>query len=251
MADSLLFIVQTAAGELGLPIPTFVVGNTDTQTRQLLAHVNKTGRDLVKAYEWSALIVEPYVLTTIANQEFYAFPAGFDRVVGNTSWDRTMQWQLLGPDNPQVARFRRESNISVASPRIISRQEGNQLSLFPISTTGGSIIVFDYVTNLWANTGVAQATPSRTIGLLDTDTCVFDTDLVVKGVKWSFMAAKGMGSAASLNQEFGATLKICIASDQGGGQILSMAPAHLRGNGNADNVVAGTPIVILNYDEAA
>lgn len=247
-ADTLLFMVQTACAELGLPIPGYVTGNPDVTTTQMLAHLNKVGRDLVKMYEWSSLITEPYVITTVANQEFYPFPTGFDRIVGNTAWDRTMHWQLLGPDSPQLARFRRESLISVASPRIISRQEGNNLSLYPIATQSGETIVFDYVSRLWAITG-ATLIPAYTMGApgcADTDYCLFDSNLVIKGVKSSFMAAKGMATADALNNEFLALLKICMAADQGGSDILSMLPADRIGDANAD-VAAGAQLnVILN-----
>lgn len=253
MAETLLFIVQAAAGELGLNVPSYVVGNTsDATTVQLLAHVNKVGRDLVEVNEWSALLAEPYVITTVANQELYPFPAGFDRIVGGTSWDRTNTWQLLGPDNPQVARYRRESLISVASPRRISRQEGGSLSLYPIDTAGGAVIVFDYVSRFWAVTFPSSGipTPAYSIGVSDTDYCLFDTNLMIKGVKWSYMASKGMGSAAGLNTEWSELLKIRIAADMGGGETLSMIPLS-RHNGNADVVAGSQPNAILSDGNAS
>lgn len=247
MADNLLFIVQSAAGELGLPVPTTVVSNPDAQTRQMLAHVNRVGRNLVKAHEWSALTDEPYVFQTVANQEFYPFPADFDRVIGNTQWDRSMHWQLLGPDDPQIARWRRESNISTASPRLISRQEGANLSIYPIDVEGGHTIVYDYVSRNWAVVGVNSASPptipAATIGVADTDITVFNSDLMIAGLKYRFMMAKGMASSQALQLEYIDWLKRSIAADLGGGQILNMSPQP-NYYGNADYVVPG--VVVLN-----
>lgn len=250
MSESILFIIQAAAGELGFPVPQTVAGATDILTIQMLAHANSVGRGLMKEYTWSALTVEPYVITTVANQELYPFPSDFDRMVGNTGWDRTNHWQLLGPDSPQVARYRRESNISVASPRRISRQEGPNLSLYPTDTVGGSTIVFDYVSRNWATTILnSVVTPSYSIGAADADTCVFDTDLMVKGVKASLMMAKGFGTGAALLAQFENAKKVCIAADMGGGEIISFIPLW-RGQGNAD-VIAGAELTAILQEGGA
>lgn len=228
-------------------MPTTVVSNTDTQTRQMLAHLNRVGRNLVKAHEWSALTDEPYVVTTVANQEFYPFPSDFDRVIGDTQWDRSMHWRTLGPDNPQQARWRRESLISVASPRRILRQEGANLSIYPIDTVGGAQIVYDYVSLNWAIVGMSAQQPptvrAPTIGVADTDITVFNSDLMIAGLKWRFMAAKGMGSAQALQLEFVDWQKRCIAADLGGGQILNMSPSNYS-QGNAD-VAAGQELNVI------
>lgn len=52
---NLLQIVQAITGELGLPQPSAVVGNTDPQIIQILALLNKTGQDLITEYEWQRL----------------------------------------------------------------------------------------------------------------------------------------------------------------------------------------------------
>lgn len=52
---NLLQIVQSITGELGLPQPSAVVGNTDPQIVQILALLNKVGNDLLTEYEWQRL----------------------------------------------------------------------------------------------------------------------------------------------------------------------------------------------------
>ncbi len=58
-----LQIVQQATAELGLTVPTFVVGNTSTDTVQLLALLNSVGYELQRQHQWQAICTE-YRFTT-------------------------------------------------------------------------------------------------------------------------------------------------------------------------------------------
>lgn len=72
MADTLLQLVQYAAGAVGLPAPTSVIGSTVAQTQQYLQLVNEAGRMLAREYDWQALQIE------------YRFNTQFVTTTGNT-----------------------------------------------------------------------------------------------------------------------------------------------------------------------
>lgn len=55
MASTLLQLVQSAAGEMGLAIPTQVVGNTDNQVLQYYYLLNGLGNELARQYTWEGL----------------------------------------------------------------------------------------------------------------------------------------------------------------------------------------------------
>lgn len=61
--DTLLELVDAAAGELGLVAPTTVIDSTIAQTQQYLRLINAAGRELCRVHEWQALQVE-YRFTT-------------------------------------------------------------------------------------------------------------------------------------------------------------------------------------------
>lgn len=248
MVDTVLTLINDVQLELGLPQSQTVAGASDPQTKQLLAHMNAEGRALVKEYYWSALLGEPYTFTLVANQELYPVPADFDRMVGNTQWDFTNHWPMLGPDSAQTARYVRDSTLSNATPRIRFRQQGNFISIWPTPTASGDTEHYDYVRSYWAINGATGALQPF-MGSNDTDTCNYNSDLMRKGCKWRFMAAKGMGTAAELKMEHDDWLQKCIASDMGGGNIISMLPPDY---GNADFVIAGSqPIGILEQDDGS
>ena len=56
MAYTLLQLVDQVSGELGLTQPTSVIGSTNNQTMQMLALVQRLGKDLVRDYEWQKLV---------------------------------------------------------------------------------------------------------------------------------------------------------------------------------------------------
>lgn len=61
---TLLQIIQDTCDELALDRPTAVISSNDKQVRQMLALLNRLGRDLVKQYEWQRLDKEA-LLTTV------------------------------------------------------------------------------------------------------------------------------------------------------------------------------------------
>lgn len=55
MSSTLLQLVQQATGEMGLTVPTTVVGNTNADVVQILALINAVGYELTRKYQWQAL----------------------------------------------------------------------------------------------------------------------------------------------------------------------------------------------------
>ena len=49
---TMLQLIQSAAGEMGLTPPTLVIGSSDALTQQYLALLNGLGNELQRGYEW-------------------------------------------------------------------------------------------------------------------------------------------------------------------------------------------------------
>jgi hypothetical protein len=129
--------------------------------------------------------------------------------VSDTVWDDTSRERLRGPHTPQSeGHARAGSGIGKRS----FRQVGAILRIQPAPATGGGVVSFAYVSKAWARTatGVAREEMEG-----DTDTALFAPDLLVKGTKWRFMAAKGM-YADALRMEFESLRDREIAADLGG-----------------------------------
>lgn len=220
--SSLLDIIGAASGELGLPVPATVVvntSNTQAQARQMLALANAAGRSLVRVHEWSVLTTLA-TLTTVAAQSDYELPADFDRIVSETFWDESERERLIGPDNAQNDRYRRSSTIGSVSVRKVFRQFGrNFVRIYP-TPTAVQTLSFEYMSRNWVQPdGDVDATA---LFAADTDVPLFDQDLMVKEIKWRFLAAKGMDTAVTM-AEWRTVLDQLIAADLGGSTI-NMGP---------------------------
>lgn len=185
MAYTLLQLVDQTCGEMGLTQPTVVIGAGANQTQQLLALVQRLGKDLVREHEWQRLQTE-HTFSTTASDPSYALPSDYDRMVSDTTWNRTAVWQVPGSRNAQQWQAFQASLLSFG--RYEFRVQGNQLLLYP-EPTAVEDLAYEYVSNLWviATGGTA---PTKAAFTADNDTCIFPDDLMLAGLKYYFLKAK-------------------------------------------------------------
>lgn len=269
--QTLLQIIQSAQRELGLPVASTVIGNSDQTTIQMYAFANQELDELRQRHLWTVLqneynlVVSPPVETTgdvalnsavisnipstaalLANymtvagpsipaaarilsvdsptqitmsmeataatatadltfsRDTYPEPSDFDSFIGNTWWDRTNRWSLLGPDSPQVDQWHR-SGIVTFGPRRHFRQLGS----FASSITGGVVtqvnyriwpppaeiteplqLVFEYLS---FNCVYVNGNPAvRSFQFAnDADVPILNSRAIIMGIKWRFWSQKG------------------------------------------------------------
>jgi hypothetical protein len=211
MALSLLDIVNRAQDELGLSRSSAVAAATDPQARQLFALANAAGRAFMRRHAWGDLITLA-TITTVAGTSDYSVPADFARLVPQTNWDRTTKLRIGGPDTPQLDRFRRETTLTTSPLNRVFRQIGlSAIRVFPTPNASGNTLVYEYVSRRWARSAAALAQDEFQA---DSDTSVFNADLIVRELKWRFRAAKGL--AADIDKaDADDVLNQLIAADTG------------------------------------
>ena len=74
---TMLNLVKQATGEMGLSVPTTVVGNTNADVVQLLRLINGLGGELVREHQWQGLTIE------------YRFTTSFKSYTGDVTKDST------------------------------------------------------------------------------------------------------------------------------------------------------------------
>lgn len=156
------------------------------------------------------------------SKDTYAIPTDFDRYIGRTFWDRTNHWELIGPQSPQFDQWQR-SGVVTTGPRRRFRQIGHLYNVFrlwppPQAQDAPATLVFEYISKDWVETSAGVYQSSFTA---DDDVCVFDDELMVKGIKWRFYQAKGFDYAA-LQAEHIDDVNRTIARD-GGSAVLDMS----------------------------
>lgn len=289
---TLLQIVNAVQQELGLPVSTSVVGNTDLTTVQLLAFANQEVEELRQRHNWTFLqnefdlVVNTPIITTgdvtqnsatitgipttaglvaqywqvagagiplaariisvdsptqvtlsmectstvagtplTFSQDTYAEPSDFDHFIGNTWWDRTNHWSLLGPTSPQDDQWHR-SGIFATGPRRYFRQSGPYANNYRIWPPPSELVeplqlVFEYVSNAPILTGGNVATRNR-LWTTDTDTSLIDDRAIIMGIKWRIWEQKGF-AWASKRTDYDNYVDRLVARD-GGNKTLSLVP---------------------------
>lgn len=150
-------------------------------------------------------------------KDTYDLPEDFDRYIGQTWWDRTNHWRLMGPDSPQMDQYVR-SGIFTTGPRRRWRQVGRKPAawrIWPPPFAGGApapgALVWEYISKNWV-LKVDNTTSDRMT--TDSDTPLLDDQLVILGVKWRMWQIKGFEYAA-MQQEYVDAVNAKFASDGG------------------------------------
>jgi len=148
------------------------------------------------------------VSMTFAKQD-YDLPAGYDRMISDTNWDRTDHWRNIGTKSSQDWQFLQGGIISIG-PRERYRIYNGKFRIFQALTTVYNFS-FEYVSNYWVcATGSSEGTKKEYTA--DTDTSVFPDDLMMAGLKFYFLKAKKLDYGIELG-EFTRSLSYNKAQD--------------------------------------
>lgn len=148
-------------------------------------------------------------------KDTYDLPDDFDRYIGQTWWDRTNHWRLIGPDSPQMDQYLR-SGIFATGPRVRWRQIGRKPAAWriwppPTADNTPDALVWEYVSTNWVQKADGTFSNKMTA---DDDVPLLDPQLVILGVKWRFWQIKGF-SYGALQQEYVDYLNMLISRDGG------------------------------------
>lgn len=198
-STALLGVVQTVCGEIGLPIPTTVVGSTTQQIRQLVAFANVTGDSLRDEADWPVLR-KTATITTVNGTAGYTVSLASggntytcSRIITETGWDATNSWYFVGSVDDQEWQRWQYGVQTTPVRRIWRTTADNAIEVFPTPTVNGDSLVVAFITDLWAQTNTGA--PSGSLSA-DTDVHLFNDRLFLLGLKWRFLEAKGLPFAA-------------------------------------------------------
>jgi hypothetical protein len=165
---------------------------------------------------------QPSQASGVAQQIFfckmkYTWPDGFDRQIDRTQWDKTKHWEMLGPETAQEWQWLKSGYIATG-PRIRWRQLDGFFQIWPAVTTA-EYLGLEYVSKFWGRSATGTGKFTLTV---DSDTTIFDDQLMIVGLKAKYYEAKGLDSTAARAQ-YNGLRDIAKANDQGS-RTLSFAP---------------------------
>jgi hypothetical protein len=149
---SLLQIIQAAQGELGLPVASAVVGNTDLTTTQMLAMANNEVDELRQEHNWTSLMFEynlvvPPPITIVGNITNSANLAQVTGITPSTTGILANYMQVAGNSIPQAARVLSVDSSSQITMNMAATGTGTGLTLLCAQDTFPEPIGFDHMQN--------------------------------------------------------------------------------------------------------
>lgn len=197
---TLLSMIQTkVVDRIGLPRPMSIVGNSDADARLLLSIANEVGADLAKI-DWPILLKYATYLSvaTQFQNDLSTIAPDFNRQEGETLWNFTLAVYSRGPLTPQEWQLANARRVAGPYSRFQLRQNPNTFNLgvfFDVVPTAGQTFGFAYYSNAWVVNSSVAVPP--VIALFssyqaDTDTSVFDEDLLAKGLRAYYKREKGL-----------------------------------------------------------
>jgi len=241
MSLTLLQLCQTALQERGeFSVPATIVGNSDPTAVRLLALANRAGRWTMKENTWQAL-VKTYTFSTSNGVSDYAIPSDLDRFLNLTFWDRTYYRYVKGPISAAEMELLRSSRIAMASQfysyfRIV----GNLFTIYP-TPAATRTFAYQYAGKNWI-TADGDSSPSKEYFTADSDTCSFNDDIMVLGIKERFQAAID-GVEWQPSTELTSFIGKAVMAD-GGKDVIVFGPGPLvgpLGRGNLPETGYGNP----------
>lgn len=190
---TLLQLVQEFCKRTGISVPTFVVGNTDSQILQILGLLNEVVEDLVNSpggETWQALDKEATFATTATESQGLLdtlAPYGFMGILDGTIYSRTQRLPSYGPLSAE--EWQQLKAMPLSGPYYKYRIWQRQLFLYPAPPAGHDY-AFEYASN-YAILAVDGTTYKSTF-TADDDICVLPEVCVLRGIRWKWKKEKGL-----------------------------------------------------------
>ena len=153
-------------------------------------------------------------------QDTFPKPADFVRSINRTHWDRSMRWELRGPQSPQEAQWVRSGIVSTG-PRRMYREINSAYRIWPPPIGGQDTpaeLNAEYIGNSWVWNAAGTAGSNKFQS--DSDTCSYPDDLMIMGIKYLFFHIKGF-EYTKLQDDFERDVRNAMSAD-GGAQTLNM-----------------------------
>lgn len=219
MALTCLQIIQTVCKRVGIASPAAAITSTDQAVLQLVALCEEEGQDQATRYPWEVLQKEA-IFTTVAAQVQGALSTiapGFDYIVNDTIWNRTLRRPVYGPKSQQD--WQQAKAMQVNGPFNSFRIIGDAINFYP-APPAGQTCAFEYITTNWIST---KAGATSSVWTDDGDTPLLDDQLTVMGLIWRWKEAKGLDFGADF-QKYDKRIKDAMGRDAGK-PTLNMAGA--------------------------
>jgi hypothetical protein len=192
-------------------VPATIIDASNVTAIRLQMAADKTGRSLRDLGGWQDLQTT-YSFTTVPGQFNYPLPDGYLRMVGMTNWNRSQIAKMMGPTPPSQWQALVAGNALAPTGVQYWRVLQKSFYIWPIPQSEDTI-TFEYVTRNWVIV-TGENNPTKEYFAADTDTCVFEDDLMVSGIKERYQSII-LGVDFEPSGEYDALIGARVSADAG------------------------------------
>jgi hypothetical protein len=183
---TLLTLVENAAIDLSLPVPTVVVTGTDPEVRLFLRCAQEEGRSLAGRHPWQAMTSEHTFTTVAADEQTSSIPSDFDRIIPETMFNRDRTRIVWGPITAMEWQQFKATLVTRVDPAF--RIRGDTILITP-EPEAGETVAYEYISKNWCE---SSGGTGQSAWAADTDVAKLNESAMTLGVVWRWRRAKGV-----------------------------------------------------------
>jgi len=211
--------VSSVLRALGLTAPGSVTASTDPSVVQMWELATDVGQQLCDQHDWQQLSAE-FVITTAPGQTVYPLPADCDRIISDSSWNRTTQLPAIGSlDEPEWQALKARNLAGATFASLFKIESGALVLANAVSTV--QTLVIPYQSRAWVRS--AQNVPRDNLQQND-DVILLDPQMFKLALRIAWMVSKEFDVSmyvGSLNR-----LIASAKAKDSPGRTISLAGAH-------------------------
>lgn len=188
---NVLDLAKTVAYKVGVAPPSALFGSTHSLSLRMIALLYDQARYLRNQRVFPQQ-KKSATITTVNGDDLYPLATDFYATLPGTQYDNQLEMRMEGPLSDANMNDRIYGGAPNTTPAYrvfgVPVSTGN-LQIKPTPTEDNLTYTYDYITKYMFFSS-AWASGSETIAA-DTDLCIFDDDIMVKGVEWRFRESKG------------------------------------------------------------
>jgi hypothetical protein len=188
---SFLTIAQDVLIAVDFPSPSTAFANNDPAVKKVRRSIESSSYALARVNAWKTMRGERTFTSLAAEVQTGILPAGFDRFIPETFWNRTDKNLVIGPiTEVEWASLKAYGYADTSRPKFIQRGNTAASSILMIpAPSAGKTFAFSYVNSYFcqSSSGTAQSAWAA-----DTDVARLNPELVTLGAISDFLWMEGM-----------------------------------------------------------
>lgn len=194
--DTVLNIIRSVAGLIGLERPAVAVASSNIEIVQLVEMLNAKGRELADDHGWQQFERKATVTIGPSTENGVLLPEDWQGFISRTGWNETDDTRLIGPLDAVTWQTLTVTDLFGSTMNLRYRVRGSEL-FFETYPSSDVDVSFEYYSRGWVQ-DFDIVTPSfKDFCEHDSDIVLFDSLMIQYAVRMMWLESKGFDTTAA------------------------------------------------------